>query len=195
MSDEDNAAWVQTSFNNLIAALNSSDGTDLDTTIAQYLDWDSAIDLLAFIQLIGGFDLIQKNYLMYTYNGVKWYMSAYDMDSTFGNWWTGEYFMSPANHWIGRISYLTPHKIYDLILRYKLDAYKTRYAELRAGIMSEANVGLVFDDFIAAIPVAVRDEDARLWTRIPNTLGNNVHQIKDWYRLRCQVIDEEVENL
>lgn len=195
VSDENNADWVQESFNNLINALNASDGTDLDTTVAKYLDWDSAIDLLAFIQLIGGFDLKQKNYLMYTYDGIKWYMGAYDMDSTYGNWWTGKYIMSPADGWNARLSNLTEHKIYDLIIKYKKEAFVARYEELRAGVMSEANVGKVFDDFAATIPSVVRDEDARKWTRIPNTLGNNIHQVKDWYRLHCQVIDADIKAL
>lgn len=194
VTDEANAGWVQTSLNNLINALVNSNGSDLDTTVAQYLDWDSAIDLMAFIALIGGFDLKCKNYLLDTYDGVKWIMGAYDMDSTFGNWWTGLEILSAAE-FSTRISGLTTHRVYKLIVDHKKEAFKARYAELRAGVMSEANVAKVFDNFTIPIPSIIRDEDARLWPGIPNTVGNNIHQIKDWYRLRCQVIDAEVEAL
>ena len=196
VSDEDNADWIQTSINALIDACANTDSSDIDTTIAERVDWDSVIDMLAFTALVGGFDLIIKNYLLFTYNGTKWHMGAYDMDSIWGNWWNGKYIL-PADD--STVSFagtaLRHHRLYGLALIHKKDEFKARYAELRAGVMSEINVAKVIDDFVAGIPAVVRDEDARLWTKIPNTLGNNVHQIKDWYRLRCQIIDKQVEAL
>ena len=194
VTDEANTGWVQTSLNTLVNALVSSDGSDLDTTIAQYLDWDSAIDLFVFISLIGGFDLMMKNYLLYTYDGTKWIFGAYDMDSTFGNWWNGKEIYA-ANKYALVKDVVAHNRVYYLIRNYKKDAFKARYAELRNSVLSEVNIAKVFDNFIAQIPAPILMEDAKKWPLIPNTLGNNVNQIKDWYRLRCQIIDKEVETL
>lgn len=190
--DEDNADWALTSLNRLITACMNSDGSDLDTTIAQYLDWDSAIDYYIFTCLIGGADMAGKNYLLYTYDGMKWAFGAYDMDSTFGLWWDGSKFLRENNYptvqW-----YANYHTVMKLIRTYKLDAFKARYAELRAGAMSEGCIAEGFTNFIAGIPSSVYAADANKWPTIPSTAANNLNQILNWYRMRCEVIDAEVE--
>lgn len=195
VSDEDNASWVQTSLDNLIAAVVNSDGTDLDTTIAQYLDWDSAIDMLIFISLIGGFDLKKKNYLMYTYDGVKWIMGAYDMDSIWGNWWDGLSFVSATKDNMTSVEDLKSHRLYYLILSRKLAAFKARYAELRAGVLSEGNVEMTLNNLAAGMPLALLNENTKRWPKLRSTAVNNLAQILNWYRLRCAAIDKEVEKL
>lgn len=192
--DEDNADWALTSLNRLIAACINSDGTDLNTTIAQYLDWDSAIDYYIFACLIGGADMAGKNYLLYTYDGTKWAFGAYDMDSTFGLWWDGTKFLRentyPTIKW-----YADYHKAMNLIYYYKKDAFKARYAELRAGALSEGSIAEAFSNFIAKIPSSVYAADAQKWPTIPSTAANNLNQILNWYRLRVAVLDKEVETM
>lgn len=192
--DENNAAWVLTSLNRLINACINSNGTDLDTTIAQYLDWDSAIDYYVYCCAVGGADMAGKNYILYTFNGTKWGFGAYDMDSTFGLWWNGKSFLRENNYptiqW-----YADYHRAMKLILTYKKDAFKARYAELRAGALSEGNVAMAFSNFIARIPAPVYTADAKQWPTIPSTAANNLSQIINWYRLRVAVLDKEVESL
>ena len=105
VTDKDNADWVTTSFNRLINAVKNSDGSDLDTTVAQYLDLDSTIDYYIFVALIGGIDMTTKNYLMVTYDGEKWFFSAYDMDSTYGLHPYGKYFYNAKLYAAGSILY------------------------------------------------------------------------------------------
>ena len=83
VSDEDNAGWVTESLNRLINACINSTGNDLDTTVAKYLDWDSAIDYYIWTVVCQGTDMVDKNYLLTTFDGTKWCFTAYDMDSTF----------------------------------------------------------------------------------------------------------------
>lgn len=194
VSDENNSGWALASLNRLITACINSDGTDLDTTIANYLDWDSAIDYYIYACLIGGADLATKNYLLSTYDGTKWFFGAYDMDSTFGLWWDGKKFL-PDNHYPTVGWYGAVHKAMELIMLYKSDQLKARYAELRAGALSENNVALTFSNFIGQIPSTVYAEDAKKWPGVPNTSTNNLHQILNWYRLRVAVIDKEVESM
>lgn len=191
-TDEDNADWVLASLNNLVNACMNSDGTDLDTTIAKYLDWDSAIDYYIFMVLLGGKDIEYKNYLLATYDGTKWFFSAYDCDSTFGLYWNGQYFTgakeSPdfAGSW---------QKALDLVRTYKKDELKARYAELRAGVMSEANVALAFTNFVCKIPDRIYLSDTEVWATIPSSSTSNLAQIVNWYRMRTQIVDEQIENL
>ena len=192
VSDENNSGWVLDSINTLIGAVMNSDGTDLDTTVAQYLDWDSAIDYLIFAVLLCGKDMCRKNYLLVTYDGTQWFFSAYDMDSTYGMKWNGKGFDSALGY--PHINDYN-HRVMELIYTYKKDALKARYAEIRNAIMSEDNVALAFENFTAAIPSPIFMEDVKKWTTIPLSSVSNVAQIRDWYSRRVKVIDKEVESL
>ena len=185
---------VHSSLNRLINACINSDGTDLDSNIANYLDWDSAIDYYIFACLIGAADAAAKNYLLYTYNGIKWGFGAYDLDTTFGIWWNGQSFL-PTDHYPTVQWYANYHRVMGLILNYKKEAFKARYAELRAGVLSENNVALAFSNFISKIPSTIYMEDAKKWPGIPSTSVSNLYQILNWYRLRVQLLDAQIEQM
>lgn len=197
ITDENNTAWALASLNNLINACVNTDGANLDTTIAAMLDWQSAIDYYIFIGLIRGNDMIDKNYLLSTYDGTKWFFGAYDIDSTYGLHTMGTHFFSvtfteeEGAQW-NMNQLAARNRVFELIKMYKLDALKARYKELRETVMSEDNVSYMFRNFAGSIPKPVLDEDNRVWPTIPNTNVNNVQQVIDWYRLRCQYIDAEV---
>lgn len=192
--DENDTDWIVTSLNQLITACLNSDGTDLDTTIAQYLDWDSAIDSYIFTVLTSGHDNVVRNYLLVTYDGVKWYISQYDMDETFGQTGSGTNF---------RTSYAAPtfdsnatrHRVYELIKLYKKDALKARYEELRNGVMSELNVCGTFANFIKDIPPHALMADLELYPTIPSAAMSNYAQISHYYGLRVKEADKEINAL
>lgn len=194
VTNEDDEAWVATSLNRLINACINSDGSDLDTTIAQYLDWQSAIDYYIFCVLTEGEDMTGKNYLLATFDGVKWYFSAYDMDSTFGLHYSGKSFL-PANNNPTFTQFANSHRVMELIKLYKKDALKARYAELRESVFSESNIAVLFNNFTGQMPSPVLIQDVKRWPMIPNTSANNVSQIRDYYRLRVAVADKWIEEL
>ena len=193
VTDEDNADWVGTSVNRLINACINSDGTDLDTTIAQYLDWESAIDYYIFVTMLGGLDLTNKNYLLVTYDGIKWFFSAYDMDSTYGLYWNGKRFESPSSY--GLAYYQGINRLMKLLYTYKKDALKARYAQLRKGALSEANVLNTFSNFVCKIPERIYLSDTEVWPLIPSSAASNLAQIVNWYQTRAKIIDAQMEAL
>lgn len=96
VTDEDDMGWLSTSINKIINAVNASYSSSqacLDA-INQYLDIDSAIDYFIFSCLINNTDGLDKNYLLDTWDGTKWYFTAYDMDGTFGNNWDGKSYIA-----------------------------------------------------------------------------------------------------
>lgn len=52
--------------------------------LKKYLDIPSAIDYYIFQYVIYGVDGLARNMMLLTYDKVKWYISPYDMDNTFG---------------------------------------------------------------------------------------------------------------
>ena len=175
-------AEVLSSLNRLIQAVIDSNGADLDTTIAKYLDWDSAIDYYIFSVLITGLDNTKKNYILATYDGEKWFYSAYDMDSTFGIDWDGGSFL-PADR-RPTFSTRTSDNLMKLIWNYKRQRLHDRCQEIMESVFSESNIAIEFSNFIGKLPSPILKKDVELYPSIPCSAVNNTSQIFNYYRLR-----------
>ena len=194
VSDEDNADWVTPSLNRLINACINSWGGDLDTTVAQYLDWDSAIDYYIWVVICKGTDMVDKNYLLSTFDGTKWHFTAYDMDSTYGLSWDG----SGLTRAVSNESFeecASTHRVFELIKRYKTNALKARYNELRSNILSETRICQYFENFAWAMPSPVLLEDVKLYPTILGSGVNGIDQIARWVRQRLEQVDKWVNAL
>lgn len=196
VTDENDVEWLKTSANRLISLVMASTGYDLDTTIAQYLDWESAIDYYLFTALHAGQDNVTKNYLLLTYDGVKWYFGAYDMDGTYGIKWNGKEFERANSTTTMTLNGMaTAHRVFELIKRFKTNALKARWAELRANLLSEGKIDRTFENFVKDIPSRLYFEDVCRWPSIPSTSVSNIDQILRWLHLRLEYVDEMVANL
>jgi hypothetical protein len=113
------------------------------------------------------------------------------MDTTYGIDWDGKRFYKAKR---GGFT-IAGNNLDNLILRYKKDALKARYAELRDSIMSEDNVMYEFTNFIGQIPSVLFTEDAKKWSTIPNTSVNSLAQIINYYRLKVEDLDAIIDAL
>lgn len=194
VTDESNSDWVKTSLNRLINACVNSWGGDLDTTVAQYLDWGNAIDYYIHNIIIDGTDNVAKNYLFATFDGTKWYFTPYDMDATYGNKWNGKY-MNRPNTGVTFNSMATESRIFELIKRFKTNELKARYAALRADKLSEYKIAEEFENFVLQIPAPVYQEDVKVWPTIPGSAVKNVDQILRWVKHRLAEADKWINAL
>lgn len=188
-SDTFSNSEILTSLNRLINAVRNSDGTDIDTTIAQYVDIDSAIDYLIFVQLLCHRDGVGKNYLLATYDGAKWFFSAYDLDCVFGNGYPAGKFDSAETN-----ESVLSHKLFALLWTYKFEEIHARYKELVGSTMSQAAVDSKFNNYCAPIPLAAYNADVELWRSIPSTSVSNIAQIRTWYGERLSYIKERYKS-
>lgn len=194
VSDEDNAGWVTTSLNRLIQSCIDSWGGDLDTTVAKYLDWDSAIDYYIWVVVCKGMDMVDKNYILTTFDGTKWCFTAYDMDSTYGLEWDGSALTRPVSN-ASFEECAETHRVFELIKRFKTNALKARYAELREDTLSESRMCQLFENFAWAIPSPVALEDVKLYPTIPGSFVNGIDQIGRWIQMRLKKCDEWINAL
>ena len=194
-SDEFSEDDIKASFNRVInACINCSSKEDFEKNVSQYLDIDSAIDYYIYCLISQHHDGISKNCLLVTYDGVKWFFSAYDMDSTFGLHWDGSRVLK-ANNSCSVDHLASRHRVFELIKTYKAEELKARYKKLTKGALSEEAVIETFMNFAGSIPKALLDEEVRLWPEIPSTSVNNVSQIIDFYRRRRAYIDPQIDAL
>ena len=192
---------IQASLNTLIRAVINSDGTDIDTTIAQYLDIGSAIDYMLYSQLLGHHDGICKNYILATYDGVKWFFSAYDMDNVFGQHYPGDNF-DPASL---NIREFTSNRLLNLLYYHKFETLRNRLEELLTqqhvvggtisydGVLSLANVAEKFTDYSSKIPLTAYVADVEKWTNLQSTSVNNVGQAVSWYAQRVDILVKDYQ--
>lgn len=193
-SSDDQRDWVITSLNRLIGAVKDSDGSNITYGITPYLDWESAIDYCCHGVLTGNYDGLFRNYLLATYDGVKWFFTGYDMDVVLGLRAMGKYFY-PADHESMSFTVMASnHKVFELIWKYMRPKLRARYNELRAAVMSVENVTNMFVDFIADIPLPIYTDDVRLYNGIPSSSANNLAQIITYYDMRCRNADEWIKN-
>lgn len=192
VTDEDNADWVKTSVNAMINACINSDGSDLDTTVAERLNLASMIDHMIFVAVFDGHDNSDKNYTLSTKNGVRWFIGEYDMDAILGNWYDGSYYR-PATDWLRNFYWWSNHnRAAYLIYAYKRAELKARYLELRAGVLSDDNVITTITNYVNQIPENVYRADRERWPLLPNTSVSTVARAADWYCRRAAYIDKEV---
>lgn len=187
VEDEDNADWVLTSLNTAIQAVIDSNGKDLDTTVSQYIDIPSAMDYFIHAVHESATDCTDKNYILVTFDGVKWYFSDYDRDSTYGLYWDGTQIVTPIDG-VRYTTYGSSHRVMKLIKENKATELKARAVELRNGVLSEANVATVFYNFAGSIPAEVYAQNAKRWPLLRCTSVSNVEQILNWYRMRMAYI-------
>lgn len=191
--DEDNTTWIEESITNLYNALQSATAENFDSTVGALIDIDSVIDYYIFANLITGIDMTNKNYLLATFNGIKWFMGAYDLDSTYGLNWDASSFLIASTQAINWFSYANINKLMQCIKNFKKEEIKVRYQVLRSNVLSEENIAVEFNNFIGLIPKALLDEEIKIWAGIKLTSVNSASQIIDHYRDRCKYCDETIK--
>ena len=186
---------VKDSLNRAIGAIINATGGNWQEAVSSYFDVETAIDYMIFSALIGNIDGIDKNFILSSYNGSKWWINAYDLDSVFGNNWMGGNYISSKDLYTSLYGMSLESRLFYLIYTYSKDELVSRYNALRDGILSEDNVSMIFNNFCGIIPQPLIDADNSLWTLKPGTATQTLARVLDWYRLRCDVIDAEIETL
>ncbi len=185
--------WVKTSLNTMLQTVIDYDPDNLFSLpkIWNYVDMTSAVDY--YIQTVyeKASDGLDKNYLLVTFDGVKWYFSAYDRDTTYGLQWDGSTIVNAGGS-VRFADYAKKHRLMEIIYTTGKQGLVSRATELRKGALSEINVCDVFSKFAAKIPDELLMQNCRRWPLLRSTSISNVAQILNWYRLRCIYIDAEL---
>ena len=192
-------ANIVTSFNNFQSFVINSSNDEFKTGLSTYADVNSLIDYYIFQYVICGLDSMGKNQLFFTYDGIKWIASSYDMDSTFGMYWNGGSFVSATYRMQEDYESMTSGRpgnlLYIRMEELFCDEIKARYAELRAGVLSYANIVNEFERFMDVIGKDLYAEDLTIYTGIPSGSTNNIQQIRNYTRDRLTYVDTQIEAL
>lgn len=185
-------ATVKTSLNTLIQAVIDA-GQNWEETVAPYLDINSAIDYYIFSALTDNEDGIDKNFILTTYDGTKWWFNAYDMDSVMGNYWHGGSYRTPYNSKTNLYGLASSSRLFSLIYSYSKAKLVARYNALRQTIMSDGSVYSTYYNHVVRIPEEVYRQDTIVWPMLPGTWTNKVARVSDFYHMRAEYIDRAIK--
>lgn len=150
------------------------------------------IDYLIFSDVTYNEDGFDHNVQMMTYDGVKWYSNAYDLDQIFGGSWLGESLYPPQTRsvlytWRGNNTFGPSHCL-PIIYNTELEA---RYKELRdAGIIGTEHILSYLKDWVSRIGTESYALEYEKWPDSPciKNYTDSIYRVKKW-------LDEQIANM
>lgn len=171
--------------------MNSSD-EDFKTHFEEYLNLDSALNYYVMADLAYLEDNLGKNMLIATYDGMVWYLSLYDLDSSWGT--------NPQG--TGTLQY--KHDLLNMsrntLFRRMEQAFPQelaqRYFELRSDILSNENIMAEFEAFQDQVPSMTFLKEIQRWCtgvfRTRSELpGADYDQIRGYLKSVSQRLDDK----
>ena len=189
---------ILTRWNEVIDFVRYSTDEDFKMNLEDYFDVESLLDYYCFQYMICGLDSMGKNQIYITYDGMKWFATSYDMDSTWGSYWDGTREVSTAyrmqkDYETGVNG--TSNLLYDRLEQlFKQEIYD-RYQVLREGPMSLNSVIEEFESFLGVSTQDLIDADFDPYPMIPGKDYNNFNQIKKFVVDRYHYTDDCIEEL
>ena len=196
-------AAIKTSWTNAIKFVMNSTDDEFKANLSNYFDINSLIDYLLYGIVSTNLDGYGKNQIYFTYDGIHWIASVYDLDSTWGLWWNGGSFVSTTysrkefqDHKDGQ-----GNQLYDRLEKLFIPQLKTRYAELRKDVLSVSHIIQKFEEFNDVCPKDIVQEDyasttgAGKFTGIPSKTTNNIQQLRDNVVARLAYVDDYINTL
>ena len=189
---------ILTRWNEVIDFVRFSSDEDFKNNITNYFDLESLIDYYCFNYMICGLDALGKNQIYITYDGMKWFATAYDMDSTWGSYWDGSREVSSAyrmqeDYETGVNG--TSNLLYDRLEEHFKQEIYDRYQILRNGPMSLSSVMEEFEKFLSICSQEMIDEDFDAYPGIPGRDYNNFKQIRRYAVERYNYTDDCIEEM
>lgn len=192
-SDENDISWIQTALDNMYNALANATEENFDETVGAIFDLPSLYDYIIFNTLTAGSDNITRNFLLATYDGVKWFFTPYDMDGSFGMNSSGVGY----NPLYGVNLFNDTHNLYSKVIQYKKEEIKARYERLThwGAPLSNGVIMTHVLNFVNNIPKEIFDEECKLWKGIPSSSTSNANQIINGYIIQKEYIDDFIKKI
>ncbi|MBQ7594170.1 MAG: CotH kinase family protein [Synergistaceae bacterium] len=155
----------------------------------ELFDWENQRDYLIFSDVVKNSDGFGKNWQWTTYDGVKWFVNAYDLDMSYGGHWQGIQITAPLT---GHITASTAIPTGYVALLYKSEL-EARYRELRdAGIISVNNILSKLADWTARIGVGNYELEYERWPNSPCILNytDSIYRVKRWLEVEIANMDK-----
>ncbi|HAT54594.1 MAG TPA: hypothetical protein DCW31_05050 [Lactobacillus sp.] len=180
---------IKNSFINLMNFVNVSNPSAFRADQDQYLDVNSVIDFGLFSNVIEDTDMNVKNAMYVTYDGKKWMMVPYDLDTSWALQWDGKSLQNVDqdlfNFQGNQLLQKTFESNQDLVYR--------RYHDLRTGILRADNIINAFKNFMKHVGETQYENDLDIWPSLPSQSLTGMAQLQYAIYKRLEVVDQQIE--
>lgn len=176
--NEANIAKLQRVFD---FVLNSTD-EEFRAQFEDYLNLDATMNYIIMCALAEMPDNVGKNMLLATYDGVHWYPTLYDLDTTWGADWEGKNLYDYTD-----LSYMEWNKLFRRVRDSFGPELARHYFELREEILTREHIMERFNAFEARIPSQSFYREKLRWGTPP---GFGLDQIEEFLDIRLPLIDD-----
>lgn len=164
--------------------INSTD-EEFKNNFEQYMSLDAVMNYYILSDFAYLVDNCGKNMLLVTYDGVKWYPSLYDLDTSWGTDWQGrtiyDYMGSPVD--------LGGNNLFARVEKNFEKELKNRYVELRKEILTKEHIMEMFETFELSIPQEIFEKEIERWGNdIP---GYEISQIEEYLDKIIPALDKK----
>lgn len=185
---------VEDSLSGLFQTAKQASDEEFITKIGEHINLDTAIDYLLFLLFFQADDNYTKNIIWVTYDGIKWYPTAYDFDATYGLSWDGTellpltYNLPSFDEKGNPVSSLS--LLWDRILENNFEAVVKRYQSLRKDVLEENHILDCFYDVQKHIPESAWEIEKELWPEVPSRQLTDMTQIETFLSQRGELLDQ-----
>lgn len=127
--------------------INSTD-EEFKANFEDHLDLDAALNYYVLADFAYLQDNLGKNMLIATYDGAKWYLSLYDLDTSWGSQWDGKSLVPYTEKTVE----MSRSNLFARMETCFSQELAERYFELRQDILTKEHVMAEFEAFEARIP-------------------------------------------
>lgn len=132
--------------------------------IDKYFYVSHGIDYIIHAQITNNADGFNKNWQWTTWDGIRWAVNPYDLDMSFGGYFTGNFTTEPPTGWVGNTT-ATP---IGWIIKYFHDDIKARYNELRKlGLFDPERIARMVQDWVLRIGEDMYELEYAKWPESP----------------------------
>ncbi len=166
---------------------NNSSSTQFKSDFEQYYNIQNTIDYYLLMQVTYGVDIIVKNFILTTWDGVIWNFMPYDLDTVYGLHWAGTS-VGPYN---SNISNTFWNKFYNAFSV----QIKARYAQLNNdNIITPDNLYQIMKPMERMFGQELYKKEQEKWPDLPSKHITSLTQIITWFRDRLTHLETTIFN-
>lgn len=191
---------LKENFTKFLTFINTSNDTDFKTKLNNYIDIKSIINAMLWGTLSHMWDFSSKSILLLTYNnGLTFYLTLYDMDSTWYLHWNGSKVEELDGFNFDKGAPFLSNGWGNLLYKRVFDNFKPeiikQYQYLRDNVWSNTQITSVFKNYIDSIPEEAYERDQEKWPNIPSKDITNYSQLQQAIITRGNEMDEFIKKL
>lgn len=190
---------LKTNFKKMLTFIKESSDEDFKAQIGNYIDLKSAMNCMLYGTFSHMWDYPNKSLILLTWDsGISWYITFYDLDSTWNLFWNGSKLTTESafdfNH-PENIDLSWGNALFKRIFANFKPELKSQWEKLRTSVWRNDQIASAFKDFINSIPEEAYERDQQKWPDIPSKEITDYSQIQQSIIERGNAMDKFMEGL